>query len=221
MNFWYEVKTGGSRDVYFSRLSEKYNSERKKHVFYYDFGGEDGKKEIFTIDPLTEEIEWKERVDNFLKNDDEVKCAIRDFKEETCFVHGNKERGGKWLSEKLNEWVDIGFNNEILISVNGKNIDSDNVYWIVKRIFSFTSDDENESEPVIAVRIMYSHSDKTLKRRNLFSETHLYINDKGEFNSREIFEAVWEDINKLEEEIYNIFIEYCRREDYRRYCDFD
>lgn len=221
MNFWYEVKTDGYHDVYFSRVSEKFDSERKKHVFYYDFGGEEGRKEIFTIDPLTEEIEWEESVDESLKNDDEVNCAIKDFKKEALFVHGDKNKAKKWLSEKMNEWVDIGFNNEILISVNGKNIESDNVYWIVKRIVSFTIDGENENAPIIVVRVMNSHSEKSLKRHYLFSETDLYINDKGEFNSQEIFDAVWEDISKLEEEIYNIIIESGQREDYSRYMDFD
>lgn len=214
MNFFYETKTdAGYRCVYLSRVFEQYDSNRKKHKFLYDFEDDKGKQEILTIDPITERIEW---IDNNMQDNDEVKCAIRDFKDTVCFALGNNDRAKEWLKGEIDQFIEIGFNNEIVICVNGKNIGADRIFWIVKRIF-ILDDERINSEPLIVVRAeSYAENDYN-EYQSSDEEYKLYLNEEGVFNHEAIFNSLWKDISKTEPEIYNIAIDYRPTIDYRRY----
>lgn len=214
MNFWYEVISDGIRNGYISRVAECFDSRRKKHIFIYDFEGNKGKKEFLKLDPLTKEIEW---IDESLKEDDEVKCAIRDFKNSVFFVNGNNDKAKEWLRTEINYFVEIGFSNEIIISVNGKNIGADRIFWIVKRTFTLDDNERINSEPLIVVRGEANPESKHYEYQDSGKEYELYKNKEGVFLHNEIFNALWEDISKLEPEIYNIGLDYRHTIDYRRY----
>lgn len=215
MHFFYETKTNaGYRCAYLSRVFERYDSNRKKHIFLYDFEGDKGKQEIMTVDPVTKEIEW---VNNSMMTDDEVKSAIRDFKDTVCFALGNNDRAKEWLKTEIDQFIEIGFNNEIVICVNGKNIGADRIFWIVKRIFTLDDDERINSEPLIVVRAeSYAENDYN-EYQSSDEEYKLYLNEEGVFNHEAIFKALWKDISKTEPEIYNIGLDYRPTIDYRRY----
>lgn len=190
-----------------SKVFERFDQESLKHIF--SIRDEDNKsKDIFTISAKTGELEWLENIDNELKEDDEVKNVISIFQDTTRLINGDKAKIKDWLKENFDNYNGMGFVNEYYISVTSPNIDSDKIWWDVKRQRSFTPGGEL-GMPVFVVRYT---KDEESDAFSIFGEPgtpqDLYIGDDGEFIPEEIIDTIFKDINQVCSDVYDLTIDF-------------
>lgn len=208
MKFEYVIEEEtGLRNIFWSRVSERFDSELNKHVFSYHHV-DDSDQDIFLLSSKEAEPEWLEGVDRNLIDDKQVEQALMQFRciqeDETIMQLDGEEK----LRIELGSYHNIGFRNEFYITVDGISSISGRVWWIVKRQFSTTSSGV-QNEPIFAVRyIQPSESGESGIYGEPAIPTDLYINQKGEYRPDELSEVIFEDISDIFICIKNVKVEY-------------
>lgn len=207
MDFIVTKKEDTYLNIQRSKVFERFDHEALKHIFSIR-DADDKARDILAISAKTGELEWLGNIDNELKEDEEVKNVVSLFQDTTRLIGGDKAKIKDWLKENFDNYNGMGFANEYYISITGPNIDSDKTWWIVKRQRSFTPGG-GMGMPVFVVR--YS-KDEESDAFSIFGEPgrplDLYIRDDGEFIPEEIIDTIFNDINQVCSDVYDLTIDF-------------
>lgn len=210
MGFYGAFKREGST-LYITEhnITRRFDDESRLHIF--TLNDEDKEpRDFLTINAETGKMNWLDGISSDIKLREDVQEVISMFTSDTRVILGNSHLLHDWILFRFSEELGIGMHDELRISATGDGLNPDRCYWVVKHQFRFSfNSDKLPSRVVFAIRYTL---DQDTPMYNIYGEPaspqDLYIGEENVFDTDAIVEAVYEDIRRTCDRVYDITVEH-------------